>query len=165
MRVLGGLAGVGQGCSGSTLEAALAFTVQRETALLTSPAPPRPATLSAMEKFAMGAFAIFLAALAGAILWRLSRWTNCDAVSMAPENPTWTYTGQQLPISYTLPDGTEVRSSLTLDGRSGIPKRGSTIAILYDPLRPTSATRAWTPLVLVAVIGVLLFVAGAAWFS
>ena len=112
----------------------------------------------------MSAFAVFLAILCVWHICRLWRWENVDA-TMALEDRTWTYTGQKLPIVFKLRDGTEITSFLTLNGRSGIPKRGSTISIIYDPSSPKDVHRAWTPLAFVGLIGVLLFVAVAPWFS
>ncbi|MDB5413834.1 MAG: hypothetical protein JWR10_2169 [Rubritepida sp.] len=82
---------------------------------------------------------------------------------MAEGDWMWAHTGQKFPVAYKLPDGTDVTSFLRHTGKSGIPERGSTVPILYDPLFPTTISRASTRLLLIVAMAALAFVAVAPW--
>lgn len=89
----------------------------------------------------------------------LLRWTRTRATFLGLPN-AWSYTGQKLPIAFTLDDGTEVRSTLRLFSRAGPPAVGTQLDIVYDPADPSRAE--WAAAIFAIAAGSLIAAAFAA---
>ncbi len=66
---------------------------------------------------------------------QLLHWTRTRATFLGLSS-SWSYTGQKLPIAFTLDDGTEIRSTLRLFNKGRPPADGAQLHIIYDPADP-----------------------------
>ena len=102
-----------------------------------------------------------LAALALLRLRQMLRWVRCEATFLGIEKQLplgMSYTGQALPISFNLPDGTEIHAVLSNYSRGGLPPAGARLQIRYHPQDPSRAEWAAAVPVLALVCAVLLAV-------
>lgn len=106
------------------------------------------------------------AAIAGVTLLALFRlrqmlhWVPAEAIFLgfAKPLPWWggTYTGQPLPISFRLPDGTPVRAALR-NAIPGGPRVGERLRIRYHPRDPERVAPASAVPLLALLVAALLY--------
>lgn len=114
-----------------------------------------------MENLWLAAGVTGVAALALLRLRQMLRWVRCEATFLGLAKQLLggvSYMGQALPISFRLPDGTEINAVLRNYSRGGLPRTGTRFQILYDPGDPEHAEWAAAVPLLALVCAVLLAV-------
>jgi len=94
-------------------------------------------------------------------LRQLLRWVRCEAAFLGVANPpafAVSYTGQALPILFSLPDGTEVKAALRNYSRGKLPRTGARMQIRYHPENPERVEWAAAVPLLALVVAVLFAV-------